>query len=339
MQDQKHKKIFILALLFLALSLLLNILFGASSLSFQQLIHLLWGKTNTRDHILAQTLLFGIRLPRIALVMTCGASLAAAGVISQGLFRNPLASPSILGTNAGGVLGAILVFYTSSHWHSWQTLPIGAFLGSVTASFIILALTSSKLGQNTSNLIICGFALASLYSALSSMVLSILLSDIEKSSHIMRWMMGGFSGKPWHHLIIGIPTSVIGLAIAKSLCQKLDVLTLGEDLAHSLSVNVRNLKIVGVTVIALLVSTSVSIAGMLPFVGLMVPHISRKMIGSTHQKLLFLSVLNGMSLVLLADLIARTMIAPKEIEVGAITSIVGVIFFFVILMRRKHESI
>lgn len=296
------------------------------------------GLQKFEDQEMLETVLFSIRLPRLFLASLCGASLSAAGVISQGLFRNPLASPSVLGASSGGVLGAVLVYYFVSPWYHWILLPSGAFLATLLTMFCVLSLFRTLSGSDSSHLLVCGFAITSFLGAMSSLIISLMLSQIEKASSLMQWMMGGFNGRTWEHLLFALPFALLGLILAWSIVRRLDLLSFGEELASSLNVNVAQLQTRSIFVIALLVGSSVSVAGALPFVGLIIPHITRYFTGSVHRFLLPCSMVNGMILMLLADCLAQRIFYPQEFEVGTLTSLLGVSFFFFLLWRREHES-
>ncbi len=282
------------------------------------------------------TIFFSIRLPRCLLAALCGGALAAAGVISQGLFRNPLASPSVLGASAGGSLGAIIVFYLTSPWLHWFLLPAGSFLATLFTMAIVLLLSRRVLEAGGSQLLICGFALTTFLSAVSSFLMSFMLDKIDKLASLMQWMMGGFNGRSWEHVLMSLPVTIMGLGLAYPLARKLDILSLGEELASSLNVDIRRTQQHSVIAIALLVASSVCVAGALPFIGLIIPHLTRKMTGSKHSHLLILSVINGMILLLIADACAQKIFFPREIEVGILTSLIGVIFFFMIFLKKSY---
>jgi iron complex transport system permease protein len=299
-------------------------------------LYLFGGLTAFEDTDVRNTVLYSIRLPRLLVACLCGASLSAAGVVSQGLFRNPLACPSVLGASSGGVLGAVLVYYCFNPWHHWYLLPTGAFLATLITMFCLLTLFRSLSQQNSSELLLCGFALTTVLGALSSFVINLLLPQIERASSLMQWMMGGFSGRGWNHILFALPFSLLGITIAFSLVRKLDVLTLGEERALSLNVNVIHLQRLCVLSIACLVGASISIAGALPFVSLVVPHITRRFTGSSHRLLLPCSILNGMLLLIMGDALAQKALYPRELEVGLFSALLGGVFFFFKLLRHSH---
>lgn len=312
------------------------------SISLFLLIFLLsWmnGVSDFPDWDFTKTVLFSIRLPRLLAASLCGASLSCAGVLSQGLFRNPLASPSVLGASAGGVLGAVCVYYFVSPWYHWLLVPAAAFAGTLLTMFFVLKVFKGFAGGNSSQLLLCGFAISTLLGALSSLVISFLLPQVEKASSLMQWMMGTFNGRSWEHLYFAAPPAFLGFIGTFALVRQLDILTFGEELAHSLNVNVSSLQTRSIIAIALLVGSSVSVAGALPFVGLIVPHLTRSLTGPVHRFLVPCSLVNGMLLMVLADLFAQKILFPRELEVGILTSLLGVIFFFAILLRKQHDGL
>jgi iron complex transport system permease protein len=284
------------------------------------------------DEQLAYTVLSTLRGPRVLVAALCGGALSAAGVVSQGLFRNGLASPSVLGTEAGGSLAAVLAFYVGAAYTHWLTLPLAAFAGALAATTFIFYGATRRARGSTETLLLAGFALNALLGAGTSLVVSLMLEDYQKAGAVMHWLLGGFAAAGWEHLRMGAAPAAAGLLLAWRLCPRLDVLALGEDVAATLSVDMRRLKGLAIVCVAALVGTSVSIAGALPFVGLVVPHLTRLAAGPAHRRLLGLSVLNGMSLVVLADLLARTIRAPGELEVGILTSLIGAPFFVAMLL-------
>jgi len=325
----------------LVLSFVLSVSVGASGFTPLDLFHSFRAARAAPDgHLaLARTVLLSIRLPRTLTAGLTGGALAAAGVASQGLFRNALASPSVLGTEAGGSFGAVLLFYFgAAYWH-WLSLPLAAFVGALGATAFIFVLAARGPTRTIEFLLLAGFAVNALAGALSSLVVSLSLEDYQKTGAIMHWLLGGFAGKGWEHVWMAAPPMVAGFALVIWLAPRLDVLALGEDVAASLSVDMRFLRRASIVAIAVLVGTAVAVAGAIPFVGLVVPHFTRLIAGPQHRRLVWLSTINGMSLVMLADLVARTIRAPAEIEVGILTSLIGAPFFLVLLLSQKKGQI
>ncbi|MFY7929294.1 MAG: FecCD family ABC transporter permease, partial [Oligoflexus sp.] len=177
-------------------------------------------------------------------------------------------------------------------------------------------------------------------SAISSFILSLSLNEFDKAPAMMNWMLGTLSGKTWEHGLIGSGPILIGILLSQRLAYRFNVLSLGNDVAQSLGIDLRRLRVHAVLLISALVATSVSIGGLMPFIGLVVPHFSRLLVGPDHRSLLLVSVVNGMSLLMLADLLARILMPPQEIQVGVLISLLGSPFFlWMLYQRRKMQSL
>jgi iron complex transport system permease protein len=324
----------------LAAGLLLAVSLGSSDVRLGDVLSLLGDQLARRplseQAQLTSTIVWSLRAPRALVAALCGGALAVAGVVSQGLFRNGLASPSVLGTEAGGSLAAVITFYLGAAYAHWLTLPLAAFAGALAATGFIFRAASRGPGASLETLLLMGFAVNAMLAAATSLVVSLVLEDHAKAGAVLHWLLGGFTAKGWEHLAMGAVPAAVGLALALRLAPRLDVLALGEDVAATLSVDVRRLRLAAVVAIAALVATAVGIGGTLPFVGLLVPHLTRLASGPKHRLLIVVSALNGMTLVVLADLLARTLRAPSEIEVGVLTSLVGAPFFLALLFQRAR---
>lgn len=282
-----------------------------------------------------QTVIFSIRLPRVLVAALCGGSLAAAGALSQALFRNPLASPTVLGISSGSICVLVGFYAFSGSWLPWYLAPLLAFAGAVVALGLLVACVQRFTSWAVEQLLLVGVAFSSLWGALTSLLLSLHLHEQQKLAAMLHWLLGGFSGVSWDLALWSLPFFVLGLWGAWRLGPHLDVLALGEAEAQTLSVDVARLKRQLILIIALLVAAAVSVAGTLPFVCLVVPHLTRLVFGPRLRTLLLFSVINGMSLTVFADLLGRTLIAPLEIEVGVFTALLGAPFFLMLLLQRK----
>jgi iron complex transport system permease protein len=285
----------------------------------------------------AQMIVGEIRLPRIVVAALCGAALAAAGTVSQALFRNPLASPSIVGTESGGALAAVIVFYSGTALASSYTLPLAAMFGCAAATVVVFLAGNVAGWQRLENLLLAGFALNTLLGAATSLTISLSLEDYQKSAAMMHWLLGGFQARGWEHAGIGVALTAVGAMCAWRLAPRLDILALGEEHASTLAVDTKKLRAQSIAVIAVLAGGAVAIAGAIPFVGLVVPHISRLLIGPGNRRLLLLSIINGMTLILVADILARTVRSPAEMEVGIVTSLIGAPYFLWLLLRQQRR--
>ncbi len=315
---------------------------GASGAGYGDLMvyaqHLWQGVALTPTDELTHTIYATLRGPRLAVAALAGAALAAAGVISQGLFRNSLASPSVIGTEAGAALAAATVYYvTATTIAHWFVVPAAAFAGALVAT-IVMFHWAARRALALGTLLLAGFALNALLGSLTSLVVSLILEDQQKAHAVLHWLLGGFQARGVEHALSALPGVVIGLWLAMRAARRLDVLALGEDVATTLAVDVPRLRRLSVVAIALLAGTAVSVGGPLPFVGLVVPHLTRLYAGPSHRRLLALTAMNGVTLVVLADLIARTVRAPAEMEVGILTAMLGAPFFLWLLFKQNGRE-
>ncbi len=292
----------------------------------------------SEDLDMLQRILIDIRLPRVLAACLIGGALAAAGVLTQGLFRNPLASPSVIGISSGGVLGAILAFYLGLNLVSLWILPLFALIGCVLTTTVLLRFARDPRGFPIEDLLLIGFALNGILSALTSFLLSLSLNDYDKAPAMMNWMLGTLSGKTWEHCMIAAGPLILGILFAQKLAYRFNVLSLGNDVAQTLGIDLKRLRTEAVLLVSILVGTSVSLSGMMPFIGLIVPHFTRTLVGPDHRQLLGLSVINGMTLLMLADLLARILIPPQEIQVGVLISLIGSPFFLWMLYQRRRQA-
>jgi iron complex transport system permease protein len=294
--------------------------------------------SQSEDLEMLQRILIDIRLPRVVAACLIGGALAAAGVLTQGLFRNPLASPSVIGISSGGVLGAILAFYLGVNLVSLWMLPLFALVGCVLTTTILLRFARDPRGFPIEDLLLIGFALNGILSALTSFLLSISLNDFDKAPAMMNWMLGTLSGKTWEHCMIAAGPLLGGILFAQKLAYRFNVLSLGNDVAQTLGLDLKRLRTEAVLLVSILVGTSVSMSGMMPFIGLIVPHFTRVLVGPDHRQLLGISVINGATLLMLADLLARVLMPPQEIQVGVLISLIGSPFFLWMLYQRRRQA-
>lgn len=286
------------------------------------------------------TVIWQIRLPRIVIGSLCGAALGAAGAVSQGFFRNPLASPDILGTGAGAACLASAAFFLAPTESLWWAVPLAALLGGACATFAVYRIAGWRKIITTETLLIGGFALTSFFGALTSLVIALSLADYQRSSALMHWLLGGLTAVGWDHALLLVGPWIMGTILALRLAKALDLLALGEDVAASLSINVARLRWQTLLAVALLVGGVVSVAGPLPFVGLIVPYLLRGIIGPYLRPLIVASAFAGAGLVTCADMVARRIRLEGELEVGMVTALIGApLFLFVILRQSRRDEL
>lgn len=280
------------------------------------------------------TIIFDIRLPRVILAGLVGTALAIAGATYQGLFRNPLADPYLIGAAQGASLGAVIGFLIPAGWvfAGFGVIPFFAFIGAcvATATVYLLARTGKTLPVTT--LILAGVALSAL---LGSIVSYLVISAGDKIHGIVFWLMGSFTLTSWSEVMVALPYITVGSAVIIVFSRVLNVMQLDEEQAQQLGVNVERLKIILLAAATLITAAGVAFVGTIGFVGIIVPHAVRLVWGSDHRFLLPLSVLTGAIFMILTDLIARTALAPTEIPIGVITAICGAPFFLYLLRRRR----
>ena len=271
-----------------------------------------------------------IRLPRMLVGVLVGAALGISGAVMQGIFSNPLADPGIIGVSAGAGLFAMVIMLLFPEQSAM--VPLAAFVGAVLSTGIVFFLAWEK-GINPLRMILAGVAVATFFGG-GMAALNVFYSD--RIQGTVMWMAGGFQGRSWGHVEMLLPYSAIGI-IGTILCARsLNALQLGDELAKSLGVRVMRMRTILIFLSALLAAVSVSVAGMLGFVGLIVPHIMRLLIGSDHEYLLPCAAIAGGAVVTLADTAARTLFSPLEIPVGIFMSFIGGPFFLYLLKRRMR---
>jgi len=311
---------------------------GAVSLSFSDVVQ---GLTDTLlgDTTNQTALIVGrIRLPRVLLAAVMGATLAISGAAMQGLFRNPLADPSLIGVTAGASLGAALVIVTGGGLLQGYTgltlVSAGAFAGGVIAVLFVYRLATSPNGTSVATMLLAGIAITALSGAIGSLLE--FFADNDMLRRISVWKMGGLDGANYPRLLLATVVSSALLVALPRYALALNALLLGESEARHLGIRVDSIKVALITWVAIGVGTSVALVGTIAFVGLVVPHMIRMLAGPDHRYLMPASALAGALLLVVADTLARVLVAPTELPVGVITSIVGVPFFISLLRKRHH---
>jgi iron complex transport system permease protein len=284
----------------------------------------------------SEALVIDLRLPRVALAALVGACLAAAGVLYQALFRNALADPYILGVSSGAGLGAALAFAAGGAGVvSLWAPPLAAFAGALATILLVAALATRRGVMETLSLLLAGVAVSYTLAALTSFVLVV---RREQMSRIVFWMMGGLQGATWQQVGIVAVMLVVGLAVPLLYARELNIMLLGDERAGELGVDVERVKRVILAAASLVVSAAVSVSGLIGFVGLMTPHAARIVLGPDHRLLLPASVLSGAIVMVLADLVARVILAPVELPVGIVTALAGGPVFVWLLIRAQRGA-
>lgn len=280
----------------------------------------------------SEVILFELRLPRVVLATVVGGALAASGLVFQGLFRNPLADPAMIGVSSGAALGAIAVIvFAGGGALAAFGVPVAAFAGAVVVAFVVYRLARVGPAVNVATLLLAGIAIAAVISSLMSLLMSFAGEQIRD---IYAWLLGGLVGQGWRSIGAIAPLVLAGVAAAAATSHQLNLLSLGEERAAQLGVDVERVKRRSIAIGALLAACAVSVAGVIGFVGLMTPHLLRLVVGADNRRLLPAVLLAGPTLLIVADLLARTVVAPQELPVGVVTALLGGPFFLFLLRRE-----
>lgn len=277
-------------------------------------------------------IIWNYRLSRAVVAACCGVALALSGVVLQSLLRNALADPYILGISAGASTGAVAVAILGVGAGA-LSLSFGAFVGALVA-FALIALLSVRAGSGPGAIILAGVAGSQLFNALTSLIVT-KSANAEQSRGIMIWLLGNLSGARWEDVWLALPVAVIGLLVCMLHGRALDAFTFGAESAASLGVSVRRVQAVLIGVAALMTSTMVSMVGSIGFVGLVIPHAARMLVGVRHSALLPASALIGAIFMVAADVVSRIIIPGQVVPIGVITALVGAPAFAIILTQRR----
>lgn len=284
----------------------------------------------------AESVLWNIRLPRVVLAILVGSSLGCAGALMQGVFGNPLAEPGVIGISAGAAVGAVgAIALGLSFFGNW-TVTVCAFVAGLATVLLVYAVSRDGGRTEVVTLILTGIAVNAFAGALIG--LFIFFADNAQITQITFWQLGSLAQATWPKVLAVLPCALVGLAIAPLHARKLDLLALGERPARHLGVDVERLRIVLILVVALLTAAAVAVAGIISFVGLLVPHLLRMANGSGHRFLVPGSALGGAVVLVAGDLAARTLAAPAELPLGVLTALFGSPFFFWLLRRTRRRQ-
>jgi iron complex transport system permease protein len=326
---------FIITLIVLAIMLLLSLAIGSVFIPPAEVWRVITGSTSSDTF---RTILWNIRLPRTALIALVGAALAGSGAAYQGLFRNPLADPYLIGVASGAGLGAIIAM--SIRW-PYTTLgllavPLAAFIASLITVYVVYTIAHIGGSVPTTSLILAGVAVSSFAVSLTSFLMLHSTGEVRRA---IGWLLGGVSLVSWDATLALIPYLGIGLATLILTGYALNLLQFGDDQATQMGLNVRRAKFIIIVASSLVTAAAVSFAGIIGFVGLVVPHIVRIWWGVDYRRLIPLSIIGGAAVLLFADVLARIVLAPQELPVGIVTALAGAPFFLWVLRRAKNQGI
>ncbi|MDU1846976.1 iron ABC transporter permease [Niallia alba] len=325
--ERKNRRIVVIItlLVLLIVAIYTGLSLGAVKVNLSQILQVLKGNGEE----VYETIIYNLRLPRIIIGLLVGACLAASGALLQGVMKNPLADPGIIGVSAGGGLAAILTMVIFPAYS--YLLPFIAFIGAFTATICIYLFAWDK-GASPVKIVLAGVAMNALLGAMTNGVM-VLYSDRIQS--VIGWLSGGLNGRGWYHVEIIFPYAIVMLLLSFFTIKPMNILILGDESAKLLGQNVEWIRLVIILLASFLAGIAVSVAGLIGFVGLVVPHMIRLLIGEDYRYLLPYSIVGGAVLVVLADTVARTAFDPIELPVGILLAALGAPFFIILLRKRR----
>ena len=301
---------------------------GSISFSFKEIIEIIFCDAKNDYGIIKN-----IRIPRILTGVLVGINLSVAGVLLQGIFKNPMASPNIIGVNAGAGFAAVTIMAIFPAYIN--AVPMAAFIGALTTAILIFMIAGkSKIGSSTTHIVLAGVAVSNFLKAATSGIMSFNSDTLDVT---YSWLLGSLSGRSWSAVESILPYTIIGMILAIFISPKVNLFSLGEEMASSVGLKIRRYRAIIIILAAMLSGSAVATAGTIGFVGLIGPHISRMIIGNDHKYLLPLSAFVGAILLVLSDTFARTIFQPVELAVGIVTAILGGPFFLVLLRKNRNE--
>ncbi len=315
-----------------AIAFVVSLLIGPAELALATSLEALWGGPNEAANLVMRE----IRLPRAVLSVLVGATLGLAGAVLQGYLRNPLADPSLLGISSTAALGAVLAIYSGLAASYPLALPTAAMAGAMLAVWLIHALAGRHAGTIT--LILAGLAISTLAGALTTLALN-LSPNPYAALEIVFWMLGSLTDRSWLHVLIGAPFMIAGWFLLLAAGRALDALTLGADVAASLGISLARTRTLIVLGAAISVGAATAVAGAIGFVGLVVPHVLRPLVGRQPSRLLMASALGGAILVTSADIAVRLIAPARDIKLGVLTALIGAPFFVWLVLKARQEVV
>jgi iron complex transport system permease protein len=335
-QEAWRRRLPVLLLGVLGVTLVASLTVGPVSLPIDRILRILVRPTSPSVDAMEATIVWDMRFGRVLLAALIGAGLAAAGAALQGLFRNPLADPFVVGASSGAALGATLAIVAGLQQGAmgFGPVPLVAFVGALLAVVVVYSIAEMGGVTPAVALLLAGAALSTFLSAVVSLLM--LLND-QNLYAVFGWLLGGLSGRSWPHLWTSLPYMVLGIGVLWLLARPLDALAFGDETAQSLGLPLRWTRGVIIAAASLATAAAVAVGGIIGFVGLIAPHAARMLVGARHARLIPVSALLGALLLLLADDIARTVMAPLELPVGIVTAMLGGPFFLYLLKTRQRE--
>lgn len=336
------KKIFltsVISIIALVVVFFVCLYFGTSHINIQKFFSILMDHAGIKGfhnfRRADEVILIDIRMPRIIIACLVGGGLAIVGGVMQGLFKNSLAEPGVLGWSSGGALFAVIAIYTGLTKFHFLILPASAFLGTLTSALFVYLIAYENGYTRSYTLLLAGVAIGSLFVSLTTFVLSI--ANVWSMREMLFWIMGGFDASSWTHVkLIFLPVIVSSCGIV-FFSRDLNAILLGDESARTLGINIDRTRIWLIILSSVIVGSCVSVSGVIGFVGLIVPHMLRLIVGVDNRVLLPASFFSGAGFMALTDLVARTILSPQELRINVITSCLGVPFFLYLLRKNRKR--
>lgn len=334
MNNKTKTMFFFIGLLLIGLIIItLSLSIGSTYIPFKQIIMVLFSTESGGTYGL---IIKNIRLPRVILSLLVGSGLALAGAVFQGVIRNPMADPYVIGISSGAGTAVTLTIILNIDWEflGISSIPLMAFIGAIITVYIVYRLSYSKRGLPTITFLLAGVAMGFLLNAVMSFLMVLGTNSLHK---VVYWLMGSLATASWQEIITILPYYFIALIIIIFHINDLNTLLLGEENAYNLGLDIERVKLRLIFTAALITAAVVSVSGIIGFIGLVVPHIARILIGPDHRKMIPVAALLGGLFLLISDNLARTLLAPMEIPVGIITALAGGPYFIYLLRKTKGE--
>jgi iron complex transport system permease protein len=344
MARHRHASVLLLLLALLAACLIVATALGSVSIPLADLLRMIWNKLSTFDfaatwRAVDETIIFQIRLPRVVGGALVGAALATAGVLFQGLLRNPMADPYIIGTSAGAALGATVAMLLplSMAFLGFGMVPVLAFAGAAATVFLVYYLARVGGRIPMVSMLLAGFVVSAMLSAVMFLIITVSDQLHPRVTSVYMFLMGGISVSGWGQLAVIAPIVVVGILLARVWGYRLNAFALGEEGAAHVGIDTERNKALFLALGSVLTAAAVSISGLIGFVGLVVPHALRLLVGPDHRILVPASALAGAAFLVMADMLARTLPSSGEIPVGIVTALIGAPVFLYLLRRGGKE--
>lgn len=328
--------------LFLILTTIVSVAFGSVSLDFKYVYKIITNNIFGREIFVKnwpnyiENIVWNLRVPRIFMAGITGASLSICGIMMQALTKNSLANPYILGISSGASCGAVLTIVLGISFLGIHSISLGAFLGAVLSSLLVFFMANQNKSLTPSKLVLIGVCISALFSSITNLII-FTAKDYNKVRDALFWMIGSLNGSSFDKLLLPFFVFVFSFSCLIIFSKELNILLMGEKVAITMGVNTKLIKRILIFLTTLLTGVIVSIVGVIGFIGLIIPHSARALVSSNHKKLVITASLLGANIVIISDLISRTIAMPQEVPIGVITAFLGAPFFMFLIKKNSYN--